>query len=310
MSSRIDPTSQPGCWPASWTKSDYAKIFSKYSRKLCGPQNTSMRKRPALWDICPGAILWLPPKSSITPSTLLRFPKLMDLNKNAFNHPVMVLDVSITGPEDAVVTFAPMTTRSSMRRRSYMRIFHSDIKNKGTSDGKDEKLDVTSTPLTAEASCLLEAKSKHGNGGRATTTSTPPSGNDDLLYLEKETEHRCMTEESYVDLSTIYSIEWRELQCYAAGQKPDGNRHRLQKTSFEKLVKRLQPRLKQPVPSWVDSNSLWEASHNRYLQGQPPKGRLPEDNEGWIEVKLRARVSRGKLGRAWEQSPYSTFRGY
>jgi hypothetical protein len=121
--------------PASWKNRDgnkHYEAFRMYTTKLDRPQILNGRERPALWDICSGVVLWLPRKDAITPWTLRKFPRLLNLKPRYFNHPVMVLDVNVTGPEDAVVIFALMDSLKGLvgrgantsQERLYMKIFH------------------------------------------------------------------------------------------------------------------------------------------------------------------------------------------
>ncbi len=74
-----------------------------------------------------------------------------------------------------------------------------------------------------------------------------------------------MKENSYIDLSAAYNIEWQELQCYAIGQKPDAYRHRLTKESFLKVLGRMESKLGAQPHTWVQTDKLWEAFTHNYI---------------------------------------------
>ncbi|KAG9231255.1 hypothetical protein BJ875DRAFT_517718, partial [Amylocarpus encephaloides] len=97
---------------ASWNKWDsilrrnYLDHFATKLHRSQLPSNLG-RKRPALWDICGGCILFLPEKRHILDYL---DPALRGVNEMKFNHPLVVLDVKVKEPEDAMVTFAFMTS--------------------------------------------------------------------------------------------------------------------------------------------------------------------------------------------------------
>lgn len=72
-----------------------------------------------------------------------------------------------------------------------------------------------------------------------------------------------MKQNSYIDLSAVYDVEWQGLQCYATGQKPDAYRHRLAKESFLKVLGRMEWTLGSQPYKWVETDKLWETfTHN------------------------------------------------
>ena len=87
---------------ASWERWEFREFFTPYSKKLTGLANDE-RQTPALWDTCEGCILWLP--STLDRCESLSLPKLPE---GVLGHPIVVLRVSVSGPEDAVVSFASM----------------------------------------------------------------------------------------------------------------------------------------------------------------------------------------------------------
>jgi hypothetical protein len=87
---------------ASWKGSEFRDIFAPYGGKLRSPTKNG-REPPALWDIYNGCILWLPREYEWWKDYGLLAPPEVVLD-----HPILVLDVSVSGPENAVITFATM----------------------------------------------------------------------------------------------------------------------------------------------------------------------------------------------------------
>ncbi|CAF9915142.1 hypothetical protein IMSHALPRED_002357 [Imshaugia aleurites] len=172
------------------------------------------RPYPELWDICNGCILWLPPKSDIGE---IPDPRLSSREPGFFDHPILILAIQPTSPRSATVHFAKMT---SLRNRPLEHTHRS---------GWDRYLPVFPT------------------------NPHPTSGS--LLRLENEKANRGMVENSYVSVHEgVFSVDYRALRCYAAGQRADGYRCRLKEESFE-LVRR---RLGCSSSAWVETRGLWE----------------------------------------------------
>ncbi|CAD6590628.1 MAG: hypothetical protein ASARMPRED_004945 [Alectoria sarmentosa] len=172
------------------------------------------RPRPELWDICNGCILWLPPKQDVGE---VPDPRLSSRHPDFFDHPVLVLKIEITGPQDAIVDFAKMT---SLGNSSLGRIHSSYL---------DRYLPVFPA-------------SPHPTSGL-------------LLHLENERPKRGMVNNSYVSIhERVFSLDYRALRCYAAGQKADGYRHRLKKESFDQVVRELG----YSSSPWIETGGLWE----------------------------------------------------
>ena len=87
---------------ASWNGSESRNTFAPYAKKLRSPTNGE-KGTLALWDMCDGCILWLPLEHDRGKSYGPLTPP-----DGVLGHPVLVLHVSVSGPENAVVTFATM----------------------------------------------------------------------------------------------------------------------------------------------------------------------------------------------------------
>lgn len=177
--------------------------------------NDGSRPRPELWDICNGCILWLPPRADIGE---IPDPQLSSRDPAFFDHPILVLGIQITTPQAATVHFAKMT---SLGKRS----LEQDVRPSYW----DEYLPVFPA-------------SPHPNSGI-------------VLRLEHETPKRGMADNSYVSIGEgVFSLNFRALRCYAAGQKADGYRHRLTETSFDQVARALD----YSSSAWIETGRLWE----------------------------------------------------
>ena len=270
---------------ASWIGWSGAAALWPYTQKLSQPRKDSRqdnRDRPALWDISSGCVLWLPAKDLISPDALAQSQRLLDGNPKMFDHPVLVWDVEVSGPEDAVVTFMFMRSfknhpeaKLSKLRPQYLRIAHfsTDLCISGFSARDDSsgrgaaKLFPSSQdPVTIEKS---EGPIQEMDAGDLPRPSM--SQNTDqtlLLFLETMTENRSMTENSFVDTRRLYAIEWQELRCYAMGQKNDGYRYRLNQASFYKVAEKVSRCTdSSQAPEWVKTKMLWETFVQRHIEG-------------------------------------------
>jgi hypothetical protein len=266
--------------PPSWTAwEDPARVALQLHAKKPSLPALDGRESLALWDISSGCILWLPPKTFISPDALQKSQDLLDSHPGMFDHPALVLDVKVSGPGDAVVSFLLMRSKRP-RRRQYLRIAHfsTDAPVHGSSSWV-ESSDRSSAGLSSSSN-FSDAVSIEESGSRikSVETSSPLSfgsqdnkeqdtllqNNDHLLYLEKTSRHRSMVRHSFVDISVKYEIEWQELRCYARGQKPDGWRFRLDQPSFQKVVEKAIC----PVESteWIETGKLWETFIRRHIK--------------------------------------------
>ena len=182
------------------------------------------RPRPELWDICKGCILWLPPKADVGE---IADPRLSTRDPAFFDHPILVLDVEIAGPRDATVRFAKLT---SLRRKP--------LEHVHPAAHRDRYLPIFPTK--------------------------PHPNRSTLLRLENEKSKRGMIDTCYVSVGEgVFGLDYRALRCYAAGQKADGYRHRLQKDSFEQVARELD----YGSSGWIETGELWEEFIRKHIPG-------------------------------------------
>lgn len=93
------------------------------------------------------------------------------------------------------------------------------------------------------------------------TEPRPNSGA--LLHLEEEGPNRVMIKNYYVSISDgIFSLsDFKALQCYAVGQKADGYRYRLNKESFEQVIRELGF----SSSAWIETSVLWETFLKKHV---------------------------------------------
>ena len=210
-------------WRPSWERHpELSHLLRPYSTAAVASEG--MRPQPELWDICTGCILWLPPKADVGE---ILDPRLSSRDPGFFDHPILVLNIEITGPRDATVHFVTMT---SLRKRSLedMHPYH-----------RDRYLPVYPA-------------NPHPNSGL-------------LLRLENERPGRGMVENSYVSIDDgVFSLEYRALRCYAAGQKGNGYRHRLKRESFDQAMRELG----RSSSAWIETGGLWE----EFVRNHVPTG--------------------------------------
>lgn len=219
--------SDKGIWRPSWEQNpQISHLLRPYSTAQVVYDGS--RSRPELWDICNGCILWLPPKVDVGE---ILDPRLSSRDPGSFDHPILVLNIDITGPRDATVHFVRMTT---LRKRSLEHI-HPSYRNQYL-------------PVFPAA-------------------PHPISGL--LLHLENEKPKRGMMENSYVSLQEgEFSLDYKAVRCYSAGQKADGYRHRLTKESFDQVMRQL-GHISSP---WIETGGLWEEFIRRHVPTGVEKG--------------------------------------
>ncbi|KAL5344372.1 hypothetical protein ACLOAV_010632 [Pseudogymnoascus australis] len=162
----------------------YGPAFAPYTTKLLNPTE-GWEKRPALWDISRGCLLWLPPNYKFSEDTRLRHPHPMVLN-----HPIVVLSVDVSGPEDAIVTYMVIRSFKSLGAKTSTPSFwmrHLPISRFRRESWKDE----------------LE---------------TQESWKDAPLFRELYPT-KTISRVQYVDIQCIYTARWEDLQCHT------GRRH-------------------------------------------------------------------------------------
>ena len=185
-------------WQPAWERQpEFSALLRPYS--TASVVRDGERSQPELWDICNGCILWLPPKAAVGE---IQDPNLACQDSGFFNHPVLILNIDVTGPRSATVQFAKMTSQRgrplseipSHRQVQYLPIFPS---------------------------------SPHPHSGI-------------LLHLENEAPKRGMLQTSYVSIHEgVFSLDYRALRCYSPGQKADGYRHRLKEQSFNEVMRNI-----------------------------------------------------------------------
>ena len=84
-----------------------------------------------------------------------------------------------------------------------------------------------------------------------------------LLRLENQAPKRGMIETSYVCVRDgVFSLDFRVLRCYSAGQSANGYRYRLTQESFNQVMRSLD----RSPSAWIETNRLWE----EFLLGHVP----------------------------------------
>lgn len=206
-------------WGPSWEQHPkLSHVLRPYSTAAAVSAGT--RPQPELWDICNGCILWLPPKADIRE---ILNTSLSHCASDLFDHPILVLKIETTGPRDATVHFAIMT---SLGKRPL------EDKN----------------PIHQDRYLPIHPAKPHLNSGV-------------LLRLENEKPKRGMVDNSYVSIGKVYSVGYRALRCYSAGQKADGYRHRLTKDSFDQVARELG----YSSSAWIETGGLWEEFVRRHV---------------------------------------------
>lgn len=217
-------------WRPSWERDpEFSNLLRPYSTAKVVYDGT--RPRPELWDICNGCILWLPPKQDVHEDVHeILDSKLSIRPPGFFDHPILVLKIDIKGPQDATVHFVTMTSlrkRSLEKRHSYFR---------------DHYLPIF--------------------------PAAPHPTNGLLLHLENKRPNRGMVVNSYVSTNgDVFSLDYRAVRCYSAGQKADGYRHRLRKESFDQVTRELG----YSSSAWIETGELWEEYIRKYVPGEVEK---------------------------------------
>ena len=218
-------TSAPneGTWEPAWVR-EPAFEYRLRPYSTAARVSEGSRAQPEIWDICNGCILWLPPKDAVIK---LLGPRLSSHGPSFFDHPVLILDIEVTGPRDATVQFANIRSLHKLSLRDIPR------------SESDHYLPIFPT-------------NPHPNSGA-------------LLRLEKESPKRGIIKNSYVSIPDgIFSLDFKALQCYAIGQKADGYRHRLNKESFEQVIRELGC----SSSAWIESSVLWETFLDKHIPAE------------------------------------------
>ena len=188
-------TPDKGTWSPGWVR-EPAVEYQLRPYSTAAKVSQGSRPQPEIWDICNGCILWLPTKDVVNK---LLDPRLSSHSPSFFDHPVLILDIQVSGPWDAIVRFANIR---SLHRPSLRGIT------------SDHYLPIFPTEPHPNSGALLRLEKDRHN--RRIIKNSYVSISDG-----------------------IFSIDFKALQCYAIGQKADGYRHRLNKESFEQVTREL-----------------------------------------------------------------------
>lgn len=199
-SKSLNPDDPLPSWRLHSEISNVLYLYSTNDYTTAGARVKGVRPWPELWDVCNGCVLWLPSKEDLG-GQLVPGSTLSLKDPAFFNHPVLVLNVGVTGASAGTVKFATMR---SLRRRSLQEV-HDNV--------RDRYLPVY--------------------------PSNPHPNSNILLRLEKERSKDCMTNPSYVSLNSVFELDWTAFQCYSAIQRGDAFRQRLTKYSFDQVVARM-----------------------------------------------------------------------
>ena len=191
-------SSKERTWEPAWKRDpNFSALFKPYS--MAGVTPVGDRPQPELWDICNGCILWLPPKAKIGE---IQDGNLASQPEALFDHPILVLNIAVTGPQSATVQFVIVTSNGKRPLSNIPALY------------RDQYLPIFPTEA-------------HPNSGI-------------LLHPENEAPKRGMTDPSYVCMRQgPFSLDYKALRCYAVDQRADAYRHRLTKESFQVVVREL-----------------------------------------------------------------------
>ena len=150
-------------------------------------------------------------------------PELCKQDLAFFNRPILVLNIEITDPCSATVQFAQLTTLGNQSL---------------------EQLE----PSRRDHYLPIFPAKPHPHSGI-------------LLRLENEAPKRGILA-GYVSVHRgVFSLDYRALRCYSAGQKADGYRHRLNEESFNQVARKLG----RSPSAWIEKGCLWEEFLRRHV---------------------------------------------
>lgn len=266
--------------------SDYGPAFAPYTTKLL-KQTEGWERRPALWDISPRCFLWLP-RNYKNPED----PNLLHPHPNSVDHPIVVLSVDVSGPEDAIVTFMLLRSfKSSGARTSLINFWkrHLPISRFSRENWKDEP----------------EARE---------------SWEDALLFLENYPPVT-MSHVQYVDIGSINTARWEDLHCYRGKQLVGDIPRRLCEESMARLRAARTwweehfdtgRGLVKWEDEWVPTRKMREVFRRRYIKprgeednklGSVVAGRVPNDvSEGSVELVLKMEGVRAEMRAEFEEA--------
>lgn len=265
---------------------DYGPAFAPYTTKLL-KRTEGWEGRPALWDISPGCLLWLPPNYKNPEDTKLRHP-----HPNSLNHPIVVLSVDVSGPEDAIVTF--MNIRS----------FKSDGAKTTLLNFWKKYLPLSRFP---RESWRDEPEARE-------------SWKDALLFREYYPTWK-INRMQYVDIQSISTARWEDLRCYQGERRIIGIPPRLCEESMAQLRAartwweghwKMGRGLVKWGDEWVPTGEMREVFRQRYIEplgeednelGSLVEGKIANDfSEGSGELALQMEGVRAEMRAEFEEA--------
>lgn len=265
---------------------DYGPSFAPYTTKLL-KRTEGWEGRPALWDISPGCLLWLPPNYKNPEDT-----KLLHPHPNSLNHPIVVLSVDVSGPEDAIVTF--MNIRS----------FKSDGAKTSLLNFWKKYLPLSRFP---RESWRDEPEARE-------------SWKDALLFREYYPAWK-INRMQYVDIQSISTARWEDLRCYQGERRIIGIPPRLCEKSMAQLRAartwweghwKTGRGLVKWGDEWVPTGEMREVFRQRYIEplgeednelGSVVEGKIVNDlSEGSAELTLQMEGVRAEMRAEFEEA--------
>ncbi|KFY08630.1 hypothetical protein V492_06064 [Pseudogymnoascus sp. VKM F-4246] len=248
-------------------ESDYGPAFTPYTTKLFD-ETEAWKERPALWDISPGCLLWLPSDYKNPDDTQLLHP-----HPNSLNHPIVVLSVDVSGPEDAMVTFMPIRSFKSRGAKTSLLSFwkrYLPISRFPRENWKDE-------PQARE------------------------SWKDALLYFEHYAPLQAARLQ-YVDIERVFSARWEDLRCHVGQRHSYKIPRRLCKESMSQLREARTwweghfdkgRGLVKWENDWVPTGEMREVFRQRYINPLAGKDKVADDLGSLVAGKVAKDVSEG-----------------
>ncbi|OAF57677.1 hypothetical protein VC83_05541 [Pseudogymnoascus destructans] len=239
---------------------DYGPAFAPYTTKLL-KRAEGWEGRPALWDISPGCLLCPPPHYKNPEDINLLHP-----HPNSVDHPIVVLSVDVSGPEDAIVTFIGIQSFKSVGAKTSLLNFWKKY-----------------LPLSRSRARAGETIPRCERAGRTLCCSARTT------RLGKQTG--CSTSIYRVLSSTA---RWGDLRCYQGERRIIGIPHRLCEKSMAQLRAartwweghwNTGRGLVRWEDEWVPSGKMRDVFRQRYIEALGE-----EDNELGSVVAGKVRV--------------------
>ncbi|OBT92631.1 hypothetical protein VE01_09813 [Pseudogymnoascus verrucosus] len=265
---------------------DYGPTFAPYTTKLL-KRTEGWEERPALWDISPGCLLWLPPYYKNPEDTNLLHP-----HPNSVDHPIVVLSVDVSGPEDAIVTFMTIRSFKSFGAKTSLLNFwkkYLPLSRFPRENWRDEP----------------EARE---------------SWKDALLFRENYTGRKT-NRVQYVDIQNISTARWEDLRCYQGERRVIGIPQRLCEESMARLRAArtwwegqwdTNRGLVKWEDEWVPSGKMRDVFRQRYIEplgeednelGSVVTGKVANDASGGSgELALQMKEVRAEMRAEFEEA--------